>query len=64
MGEEEIESKDNITRMFSDNKEILSSDEQLAIDIIKRFNIDLETMKTMPAFDKPLKQLFWEEQKK
>ena len=64
MGDEETESKEEFSRMFSDNNALLSSDEELALHIMHRFNIDRDTIESMPAFEKPLKPLFWEEKEK
>ena len=63
MGDEETEPKEEISKMFVDNEELLSSDEELALHIMHRFNIDRDTMESMPAFEKPLKTL-WEEKEK
>jgi hypothetical protein len=64
MGDEKKESKDEISIMFTDNNEHTNSDEELALHIMHRFNIDRETIKTMPAFDKILKPLFLEDKEK
>ena len=56
MGAEIFEKKD-ITKMYDDTDEI-SSDEQLALDIIHRFNICRDTIETMPAFDEHTKPIF------
>ena len=58
MDDELVESKGEISRMFADSKETLSSDEELALNIMHRFNIDRDTMETMPAFEEYLKPLF------
>lgn len=60
MGDEETETKEEISKMFVGDNELLSSDEELALHIMHRFNIDRDTMESMPAFEKPLKTL-WEE---
>lgn len=60
MGDEETEPKEEINKMFVGDNELLSSDEELALHIMHRFNIDRDTMESMPAFEKPLKTL-WEE---
>ena len=64
MDDELIESKEEISRMFADGKVALSPDEELSLNIIHKFNIDRDTMETMPAFEKHLKQLFLEEKEK
>ncbi|MBN2602714.1 MAG: hypothetical protein JXA91_01110 [Candidatus Thermoplasmatota archaeon] len=59
MGDEEKKSKnEEITRMFADNTQSFSSDEQLALHIMHRFNIDRETLESMPAFNDHLRPLF------
>ena len=63
MGDEETEPKEDISKMFVGDKELLSSDEELALHIMHRFNIDRDTMESMPAFEKPLKTL-WDEKEK
>jgi hypothetical protein len=58
MGEEIENSEENVTRMFSGNRLSLTSDEELALHIIHKFNICSDTLETMPAFDEHLKPLF------
>ena len=58
MGEEIENSEENISRMFSGNIAGLTSDEELALHIIHKFNICSDTLETMPAFDEHLKPLF------
>lgn len=58
MGEEIENSEDNISRMFSGKRSDLTSDEELALHIIHKFNICSDTLETMPAFDDHLKPLF------
>jgi len=53
-----IDSKENISKMFSDVKGTLSADEQLALHIIHKFNICRDTLETMPAFEEHLEPLF------
>lgn len=60
MGDEKTEPKEDISKMFVGDNKLLSSDEELALHIMHRFNIDRDTMESMPAFEKPLKT-FWEE---
>ena len=57
MGDDEIETKDEISRMFADNNDLLTSDEELALHIMHRFNIDRDTIESMPAFNNTLKQI-------
>ena len=58
MGEEIDNSDENVSRMFSGKKVDLSSDEELALHIIHKFNICRDTLETMPAFDEHLTPLF------
>jgi len=58
MGEEIENSEDNISRMFYGKTVGLTSDEELALHIIHKFNICSDTLETMPAFDEHLKPLF------
>ena len=58
MGDEIVESDEKVTKMFLGRKDVMSSDEQLALNIMHRFNIDRGTMETMPAFEEHLKPLF------
>lgn len=64
MGDEIVKSKEEISRMFPVGKEAMSSDEQLALHIMHRFNIDRDTMETMPAFEEHLKPLFSQKKEK
>ncbi len=56
---DEIVKPEEVSKMFDDSRGTLSSDEELALHIMHRFNIDRETMETMPAFEEHLKPLFW-----
>ena len=58
MGDETVESDEEMSRMFLSKKGVISSDEELALHIMHRFNIDRDTMETMPAFEPHLKPLF------
>lgn len=53
-----MNSKEEISRMFVDNKGIISNDEELALHIIHKFNIDSDTIEDMPAFEEHLKIFF------
>jgi len=59
MGDEIVEPEEEVSKMFDGIRGTLSSDEELALHIMHRFNIDWGTMETMPAFEKHLKPLFW-----
>ena len=56
MGDEPIDFDENVTKMFA--KGTMSQDEELALQIIHRFNICRETLETMPAFEEHLEPLF------
>jgi len=62
MGEDSLEFEENFTKMFA-GKKLISSDEELAIDIFHRFNLHRDTMETMPAFEEHLKTMFCKEKK-
>jgi hypothetical protein len=62
MSEEEIEEK-NISKMFADNQSVMTSDEELALQIIQKFNICRDTLETMPAFEDHIEPLFLKKQK-
>ena len=63
MGEKIVDKKQELTKMFSDAEDT-TSDEQLALHIIHRFNICRDTLETMPAFDKHMKPIFSIEKEK
>jgi hypothetical protein len=56
-----IDIDENISKMFSGKGNDKSSDQELALHIIHKFNICKDTLDTMPAFDEHLKLLFSEE---
>ncbi|RLF35578.1 MAG: hypothetical protein DRM99_04370 [Thermoplasmata archaeon] len=58
MGEEILDSEEIISRMFTGKNGVKSSDEELALHIIHRFNICRDTLETMPAFEEHLEPLF------
>ena len=58
MGEKKEDFGEEISKMFQDQKNIKLSDEELALHIIHKFNIDRDTIETMPAFEEHLKPLF------
>ena len=57
MGDEIVEPEEEVSKMFDGSIRTLSSDEELALHIMHRFNIDRETMEAMPAFEEHLKPL-------
>ena len=42
-------------------RDLLSTDEELALHIFHKFNIDRDTMESMPAFEENIKPLFGKE---
>ena len=58
MGDEILDSEENVSKMFTGKKGELSSDEELALHIIHRFNLRRDTLETMPAFEEHMKPLF------
>ena len=64
MGDESIDSDERISKMFAGKNYDLTSDEQLALHLIHRFNLKMDTLETMPAFDEHLKLLFSKEKQK
>lgn len=58
MGDESIVSEESFSRMFAGKKGKLSSDEELALHIIHKFNISRDTLETMPALEEHLEPLF------
>jgi len=63
MGAEIFDSDKEFSKMFL-RKGTITPDEQLAIDIMHRFNIDRDTMESMPAFEPHLKPMFSKEKQK
>jgi len=49
---------EEFSKMFIGKKGTLTSDEELAINIIHRFNICRETLETMPALEEHIEPLF------
>lgn len=64
MGDESIDSDERISKMFSGKNGDLTSDEQLALHLIHRFNLKRDTLETMPAFEEHLKLLYSKEKQK
>ena len=58
------EEDEEISKMFSGKRDLLSTDEELALHIFHKFNIDRETMESMPAFEEKMKPLFDKEKEK
>jgi hypothetical protein len=64
MADDVIDQDENISKMFLGKNANLSADEELALHIMHRFNIDRETLETMPAFEQHLSPLFSKVQEK
>lgn len=64
MTDEITENEENVSRMFTGKKGEFSSDEELAVHIIHKFNIRRDTLETMPAFEEHMKPLFSREKEK
>jgi hypothetical protein len=58
MGDGMLKPEENVSKMFTGVKGSLSADEQLALEIIHKFNICRDTLETMPAFEEHIKPLF------
>ncbi len=52
-----IDTEDEVTRMFTGGTSELPYDEALAVHIMHRFNIDRDTIQSMPAFDEAFKTI-------
>ncbi len=61
MGDETSKSKETVSRMFAGKRGEMSPDEELALHIIHKFNIDSDTLDDMPAFEEHIKPLFSKE---
>ena len=57
MGAEIFDSDEKVSKMFAGTID-LTADEELALDIIHRFNICRDTLETMPAFDEHIEPIF------
>jgi len=62
MGEDETKVEE-LSELFEKEISMFTSDEDLAIHLMHRFNIDRDTLETLPAFDEPLRPLLWPEKK-
>ncbi|HEC89838.1 MAG: hypothetical protein DRN12_00280 [Thermoplasmata archaeon] len=55
--DDEILDINETSRMFVGDLSDFSYEEALAVEIMHRFNIDRETIETMPAFNETLKNI-------
>jgi hypothetical protein len=63
MEKKQIDAEDIKSCMFIKKNKTLDTDEQLAL-FMQRFNLDWDTVETMPAFDEHRKALFSRHPKK
>jgi len=61
MRDESEKRKEMVSMMTPDDVSFLASDESIALHVMHRFNIDRETMESMPALDTSLRPLLWPE---
>ena len=64
MGEEQEDFEEVISKMFKEKYGELTSDEQLALHLIHRYNLKRDTLETMPAFNEHIKSLLPKEERK
>ncbi len=64
MEEEVLDSDQNISKMFKGKNGTCTPDEELAINIIHKFNICKDTLDTMPAFKEHINPLFFNKKEK
>ena len=60
MEDENLDSKEEISKIFIEGKELISLDDELAF-FMHRFNLDADSVQTMPAFEEHCKVLFPQE---
>jgi hypothetical protein len=53
--------KEVFSTMIPDDMSLFASDESIALHVMHRFNIDRDTMESMPAMDHSLRPLLWPE---
>ena len=49
--------------MFAEEAVVFKNDEDIALHVMHRFNIDAETLDCMPAFKEPLQSILWPEKR-
>ena len=60
---EDVRKINNLEELFSNDASFLTSDEDIALHVMHRFNIDGDTIETLPAIDEPLRKIFWPDKK-
>ena len=55
--EDEVDDPEEVSCMFLDEKKPITAEEQLAL-FMHRFNLDIDTVETMPAFEEHCRILF------
>ncbi len=61
MGEKAV--KEVKSMMFIEDSVSFKTDEDIQLNIMRRFNIDAETLDCMPACKEPLQSLLWPEKR-
>ena len=61
--EEQVEEKMK-NMMFAEDTSLFTTDEDITLQIMHRFNIDAETLDCMPACKESLQSLLWPEKKR
>ena len=61
--DEDVRKINNLEELFSNDASFLTSDEDIALHVMHRFNIDRDTIETLPAFNEPLRKIFWPDKK-
>ena len=61
--DEDVGKINNLEELFSNDASSLTSDEDIALHVMHRFNIDMDTIESLPAFNEPLQKIFWPDKK-
>ena len=64
MGEEIEDFDEETSKMFKNKYNEFTSDEQLALHLIHRYNLKRDTIDTMPAFSEHIKSLLPRDEQK
>jgi len=60
---EDVRKINNLEELFPNDASLLTSDEDIALHVMHRFNIDMDTIESLPAFNEPLRKIFWPDKK-